>query len=436
MQTVLLKKRIILATLATLLFSGLIKAQATDALGTYTPYTLFGIGELSTPGTSLNRSLGGAGSAIRDKRFINFLNPASLTQRDTMSFMLDFGIDQKNIYSSDANTSSAFNTFNIHHLVVSLPIYKKSAFMIGISPVSNVGYKFEVKESDPEMIEEFGDLVYRKYGTGSLSKAFLGVALQLNKHFSAGVEAGYIFGSINRHSDILFNTNPTFRSINSGWDYVINGWGFKLGLQYFGKLGNGYDFSIGSTYSFKTNISGDVTRYGKTQSNSGIVDTVLFEKNLISSTEIPSEFNLGVSISKSEKWIFAADVLFQNWSNFSFPESTSGIDYSTGNRSKYMLGFEYTPNRYDLRYYMKRVSYRGGLYYENSYINFGDKNIKSTGLTLGLNFPIHQLNNAVGITLDVGQRGSIKNNLVKENYLMFIFNINLHDIWFQKFRYD
>ncbi|MBR5184166.1 MAG: hypothetical protein IKW15_06830, partial [Bacteroidales bacterium] len=57
------------------------KAQTTDALGTYTPYSLFGVGELEKQGTSFNKGMGGIGVCVRDNRYINYNNPASITER-------------------------------------------------------------------------------------------------------------------------------------------------------------------------------------------------------------------------------------------------------------------------------------------------------------------------------------------------------------------
>ena len=103
----------ILSILLVLFFIGnglVVNAQETDALGTYTPYSLYGLGEISKPGTAMNKGMGGIGTAVRNNRYINSMNPASITARDTLAFMLDFGMDSKNIYSSDGNNKSAYNT--------------------------------------------------------------------------------------------------------------------------------------------------------------------------------------------------------------------------------------------------------------------------------------------------------------------------------------
>lgn len=429
-----MKKRTIF-TIISLIIGGGVFAQTTDALSTYTPYTVFGIGEIAKQGTSFNKSMGGIGVGLRDKRFINMLNPASVAFRDTLSFMADFGVEQKNIYSSDANTSSAFNIFNMHNFLVSFPIYKKSAMMMGITPYSNVGYKFSQKETDIEIINQYGDITYQKFGIGSLSKAFIAGGVQLNKYLSVGLEANYIFGTIDRNSNMNFNSQTTYRNMITGWDYVLGSMGLKVGAQAHSKVKENYDLTVGATYSFKSSLKGDITRYAKTETSGGTLDTVYSVTNNVQGIDIPSELALGFSLKKGDKWVVGADYVYQNWSNTNFQE-TPGVDFTTSANSQIKVGFEYTPNRYDIRYYMKRVSYRAGFYYENSYMNINGNNIKSTGITLGANLPIYQGHNAVGLAVDMGQRGSLKNNLVRERYVMFIINIHLHDIWFQKFRYD
>ena len=140
------------------------RAQQTEALGTFTPYSLFGIGELEKQGTSYNKGMGGIGIGVRDNRVINYTNPAAITARDTLSFMLDFGISQKNFYNTDGNVNSAFNTANMNNLMFTAPIKNKSAFIVGISPYSNIGYKFRENETNHEIVAKYGDIAYEKYG--------------------------------------------------------------------------------------------------------------------------------------------------------------------------------------------------------------------------------------------------------------------------------
>ena len=60
----------------------------------------------------------------------------------------------------------------------------------------------------------------------------------------------------------------------------------------------------------------------------------------------------------------------------------------------------------------------------------------STGITLGITFPVFTYYNGISLGLDMGQRASIRNNMVRERYVNFSIGINIHDIWCQKPRYE
>jgi len=46
------------------------------------------------------------------------------------------------------------------------------------------------------------------------------------------------------------------------------------------------------------------------------------------------------------------------------------------------------------------------------------------------------LYNGLSLSVDMGQRGTNNANLIKERYIRFCVGLNLHDIWFQKRRYE
>lgn len=100
------------------------------------------------------------------------------------------------------------------------------------------------------------------------------------------------------------------------------------------------------------------------------------------------------------------------------------------------MGAEYIPNKNDIRYYLRRCAYRAGLYYNTSYFKLNGNTINSYGLTLGVTLPIFRWYNGLTLGVDIGQRGGAKASMVKERYIMFNVGFNIHDIWFQKPRYD
>ena len=89
---------------------------------------------------------------------------------------------------------------------------------------------------------------------------------------------------------------------------------------------------------------------------------------------------------------------------------------------------------------MRRVSYKAGAYMNREYYVLDGNMVNSMGLTLGATFPISNQNvrsgNGVSLSVDFGQRGSVKNTLTRENYITFTIGLNAFDIWFQKSRYQ
>lgn len=414
--------------------AGALKAQTTDALGTYTPYSLFGIGDLEKQGTAFNKGMGGIGTGVRDNRFINYSNPASITERDTLSFMLDFGLNQKNFYNTDGDSESAYNTANMQNIVFTAPLYKKSALIVGITPYSSVGYKFQNVETDPHLVSKYGNIEYQKYGTGSINQFFVGAAMNITRHFSVGAEFIYYFGALNRYSNVLFSSDASTRDINTGWDYDINAISGRIGAQFFTDIAKNTTLTVGATYRLESNMDGDFTRYACTTSSSQI-DTVTLTTTPGYKVQIPTEFSAGFSIRKKDKWLVGFDYLRQDWADSFFGE-TPGVDFKPSVSSSFKVGFEYIPNRYDIRYYMKRVTYRLGAYYDQTYINLNGKQVNAAGVTFGMSLPIFRWYNAITWSVDFGQRGSLENDMVRERYLQFNVNFNLHDLWFIKKKYQ
>jgi hypothetical protein len=255
------------------------------------------------------------------------------------------------------------------------------------------------------------------------------------RNFSIGAEGIYYFGTIDRRSDILFNSDATYRTINTGSDYVISSLAAKFGIQYKKNFEDGLSFTAGATWLMGRSLSGDYTRYAYATNVNGIRDTIYSNKTESAMMEIPSELGIGFSIRKKDKWLVGADYTRQDWTNAGFA-ATPGVDFSTSVSNSFKLGFEYIPNRYDIRYYSKRITYRGGLYYDQTYMKLNGRQVNSMGVTLGATLPLLRLYNGVGISVDMGQRGSLKNNLVRERYVMFNLSFSLHDLWFIKYRYD
>jgi opacity protein-like surface antigen len=140
-------------------------------------------------------------------------------------------------------------------------------------------------------------------------------------------------------------------------------------------------------------------------------------------------------LTKGDKWKAGLDYERQDWTKAGFGE-TPGVAYKAQTAQSVRVGIEFVPNRYDIRYRYKRMTYRAGFHYDKSYVSLDGKSINQMGITLGTSIPVYRLNNSFNIAVDFGQRGSKTGNLVRENYINFILSISLHDLWFIKPKYQ
>ncbi|KKL47046.1 hypothetical protein LCGC14_2339460, partial [marine sediment metagenome] len=75
--------------------------------------------------------MGGAGIAFRDNNQINYLNPASYTAIDTMSFLFDFGLMGHYTYTETGSVTDDFYGMSMDHLAFAFPVTKWMAASVG-----------------------------------------------------------------------------------------------------------------------------------------------------------------------------------------------------------------------------------------------------------------------------------------------------------------
>jgi hypothetical protein len=76
------------------------------------------------------------------------------------------------------------------------------------------------------------------------------------------------------------------------------------------------------------------------------------------------------------------------------------------------------------------------MYYKTEYYKVDGHAVGDFGLTLGATLPVFRWYNGLTVGMDIGQRGTVRNNLIRERYVNFTVGVNLFDIWFQKPRYE
>lgn len=408
-------------------------ASAQLASTGFTPYSLFGVGDITRQGTTYTQHLAGFGTGDRNIRYINTINPAAVTEIDQKAFMMDFGLRQNNVLFQTTDAKSANNTFNLDHLILAFPIAKIGAFHFGVNTFSSVGYNFQSMEMKDELLAEVGDVRYYNYGEGGIYRGILGVGFKMFKRLSLGVDGYVYFGNVSHYNTAYFSTNSTYRSINVGNLNSYKGLSAKFGAQYQQPLGKHREIILGATYQIGTKIGGTVVNYAL--GTASTTDTIKYEVLDLEGFRIPSEMSAGISYRNGEKFMVGFDYTRQNWTSSQFT-ATPGVDFKPCCAQSFRFGTEWTPDRYDIRYYFKRISYHAGLYYEQQYVSLNGHQVTAHGLTFGISLPVFRYFNSINIGVDIGQRGTRQDGLIRERYAMLTLGFNFHDVWFIKQLYD
>lgn len=416
-------------------------AGAQEAFGGYSPYSIFGVGDMSVQGSAYNKSMGGVGIAGRNNRYLNIMNPAAVTARDSLSFMASFSMNVNNRIFSQNGATSANNIANINDVVISFPIQRASGMMLGIIPYSNMGYQFSGRYDDQDLVGNVGNVSYAASGIGSVYKVFAAAGVTFLKRISLGAEFDYYFGNLTKEYSTSFS-DASYSSISNNNILQVNGIGGTFGLQYEQPLGEDLKMTVGATYSTGTNLKGYYEK-GRYLSGSSTTDTLSYKVDTLGlnrHVRLAGELGVGISLKKNNKWMVELNYTRSDWRNTGIEEisgyNLSSIPFSTSISEAYRVGFEYIPNISDIRYYLNRVAYRAGAYYKKEYYTLSGHNIASMGITLGATFPVFRLYNGMSFGMELGQRASLSGDLTRERYINFSIGINIFDIWFQKPQYE
>ena len=407
-------------------------AQTDGTYGGFSPYSVFGVGNLHQGGTAWNRGMGGVGVAARSNRYVNIMNPASVTARDSLSFMSDFGLNGRISVFQEGGKQAANTVFNIDDFVISFPMWNKTAFMAGIRPMSDVGYKI----SSSVMNVETGKQIFASSGNGGIYQAFAAAGITLWDRLSLGAQFNYNFGNINKKASQSF-ADASFRSYNSGDSLQVRSVSAKIGLQYAQPLSRTSSLTFGATYQLASKLKGYSIHYRELGSNDRKrSSTTLDEKGL----KMGDELALGIAYKYTDKFLAEFDYTRSNWSNTQLDQvsgfsNVGDVTFAPSVGQRFSAGMEYTPNRADIRYFLRRCSYRAGAYFDQSYYTVGGEHVNAVGLTLGMTIPIFRWYNGLSLGVDIGRRG-LASQQVKENYFGFNIGFNMFDIWFQKRPYE
>ena len=388
-----------------------------------TPYSRYGLGTLSETSMVRNKGMGGIGIGLYSNLQTNPLNPASYTAIDTLTFIFDIGLNGQMSRFSEGGASQTDWSGGLEYMVMQFPIGKYVAASAGLLPYSYVGYKYGGVDSIPNTADDTNIGVTRQYlGNGGLNKAYLGFAVQPIKYLSVGVNAAYIFGNLSNDWNVRFS-NSSGTTTYSYQTVSARALELQFGLQYHQSFNQKNKLTVGATFQPKMNMWTDMTQ----------IET-LVESDTVSSKHtinIPETYGLGFTYVYDNRLTIGADYKLEKWGDvlgFDDQLNISGDVYK--NRSSIAVGAEYLPSFYGN--YFKRMRYRVGFNYSDSYIDVKNSRNKQYGATIGLGFPLKGQKSMVNFSLEYAKVKPQNKAFISENYLQFNVGLIFNEMWFFK----
>tara|TARA_B100000787_G_scaffold170052_1_gene163688 strand:- start:41702 stop:42991 length:1290 start_codon:yes stop_codon:yes gene_type:complete len=418
----------------------IISAQSFSQRSTSSPYSYFGVGEEFGTRTVEQISMGSIGAAYSNNRYLNFTNPASLSELRFATYV--FGILNNDLTIKDASSKQSSNSTNLSYFSFAFPVSKKMAVVFGMQPTSSVGYSLintlNDIEGNPIEITQFS-------GAGDVNRIYGGFGFKVFKGLSVGMELDFLFGNI--QNNVLNVRQDVPLATKNIEDSNIRGGSIKVGTQYKTNITKDLNLYIGASFKLGNSLKSEGTEnlYSLSIGTGGFEsprDTIS-SGPLNGNLERPTETVLGIGLGKTNKWYASVNYKFQDAFVATGYLDNSAQSFQYGESNRISAGGFFIPKSNSISSYLKRVTYRAGLKYEKiGLLVNGTPNsntftdINDFGISFGLGLPLGNRLSNVNIGFEYGKKGTTDNGLLEENYFNFRLSLSLNDLWFKKRKID
>ena len=291
-----------------LLFTNVVFSQ----LGTTSPYSYFGLGEVNFRGTQINRFMGGL-EIYNDSIHANLSNPSSYAKLKLTTYSL--GLNYRNNNLTDSNDSKSLISSGLDYIGVAIPT-NKFGFGFGIIPYTSVGYKLNQLDpsSTPNILNQY-------QGEGGVNKVFFSVGFNLLKYFSFGATINYDFGKLKYQTskyvdDVFLGTVLINESSVSGLDFKLST-NFEIpineNLNLHAMISYVPQASLNSTNRSQllTSALSDPSILGE------VIEIDLADTGLdLTEIQLRSSIGIGIGFGKNSKWFAGGQYIMIKSSNY------------------------------------------------------------------------------------------------------------------------
>lgn len=407
--------------------------------GTNSPYSQYGLGLLNEQSSGFNRGMNGLGLGFREHNQVNYLNPASYSAIDSLTFIFDAGLSgQLTNFSENGQRINAKNA-DFEYAVAGFRVFKHVGVSFGIVPFTNVGYNYSISD----FLDGDRNTTYTNTynGSGGIHQVYVGAGWEFVKGLSVGANIAYLWGDIDRsvvnsYSDGYINT------LSKYYTATVSNYKLDIGLQYSFNLNKKNALAVGLTYGLGHKLNADPTcMVISTNSNTGVADTTSFTVN--NGFELPTSYGAGLMWNHNNKLKVGADFTLQKWGGIKYPvyrvindeQSYELTDDYYSDRYKVTLGGEFCNNEMS-RSFFDRVRFRAGVSYATSYYKInGLDGPDEISASIGFGIPIiNAYNNRSVLNVSGQWVHSSAKGMLTENTFRINVGITFNERWFMKWK--
>ncbi len=413
------------------------------------PLSRIGLGNLTPQYLASNAGLGGMTAAYRDRFSFNPFNPASVASMRMTAY--EVGIFAKNNDVKSGTTNASAWSGNLNYLALGFPTYsvinevldrKKREIRWGMGfslmPYSTIGYNVNStsKIADTVVVNNF------YLGNGSTYRFLWSNGVEY-KHFSGGVNIGFLFGrnSVSRQL-ALSNIGPSYADKFDD-TYSMAGFSWNLGAQYdlvigkapvvgekdkqkhvvFGIYGNpATPFVTSATQSYQRVQGIDTLTIAGFADKSG-------------SGKLPAEITTGVMYEDGLNFRGGIEYKYSNWSGYRNDATTT---QSLRDAGLFSMGAEFILDKSKLRSGEEKIRYRLGFKAGSDPRVLNGTQVSVLAATAGFCFPLRVGRGQQISYLNIGlEYGKLDAKILSETYFRMNLGFTLNDnTWFLKRKFN
>ena len=403
----------------------LLTASSFAQEGASSPYSFLGIGTKAFRGTVENRSMGGL-AITSDSIHLNLRNPAAYSDLQLTAFTTGGAYNSVNQESNSISAQTEYITLD--YLAVGLP-FNNLGVGFGLKPMSAVGY--EIEEVTDTRISRFN-------GRGGINTVYFSAGFQPLKNLRLGATVNYNFGDLENKS-LIFRDQVQFASRELNF-VDIKGFSYDLGVLYDLKLSSKLTLKTSIRYETGSNLELNSRRelatiqLGQNESEN-VVDQ--FDAQAINSEiRLPEMIAFGGGIGEDKKWFAGFEYEQYQAGDFSSLTFNFSPEVIQKDAQTLRLGGYFIPRYNDPVSYFKRATYRAGIRYEQSGLEYRGQDINEFGISFGVGLPAGRVFTNANLGVEYFERGTTDNNLIQENFISVFLSFSFNDKWFIKSKYN